>query len=1058
LNTRVSILMILPQGLTVTGVTTWALSLTESLSSLGVPCGALIHGCASGFSEVESPFAPGVRVFHPDGLPRIEQAGGAVEPFARAYADAAAQMAGTDGVVCLVPMRHGDCFGACARVTQILGDRVRLIGWQQNDSAYEDAVIQRYAPACAALVGVSDHLHRRHSERYGSGGAHVRRIWNGVRVPEACPHRPGPVGCPLELVYTGRLEHEQKRIGALIAMSDALERTGIAHRVTIAGDGPAMPEMRRAADSRSHRITLTGSVDARTIGTILDRADVFVLASRMEGLSYSMLEAMAHGCAIVAMRTESGAPEAITDGVTGVLVEAEPGADAHTVGASLARGISRAVGLGIPKLGSAAWARARDRFSLERQARETGILLRACAALPARIWPTDRSCAFSAPPGTSAESGSVPADGAARTSATLAALRDRRIAIHGVGAHTHQLIHLFAPHADHIACFTDDNPSAWGTRLLDRPVVSPREAAALGATDVMISSWMHERTVWENRGVYDRQGLRVHRIYGADTRARAPRSTRARKPVVVSVHGADVTSGVTTWAARMCARANAALDWKMVIAGPRAAVHDARATWPGSNLGHAHFVSWSEDARATDRIEIVRAALADMGAAAVVGNYVPEAYAAGVVRGIGVVGVAHAQHEWYREVLGRASGVIDAWWAVSCGAQDRVSEILRALPTCDPIPCGVPIGPLEPRADGDKVRPMRIVFAGRLENIEKRAMDLVPLCDALHESSAPFEMRIAGTGPGDSMVRDGLAVHIKRGRVRMEGAVQAEAMGELYRWADVVVLVSRREGMPVVVMEALAHGCAVAITEGCGDAVGIVREHACGIVVPVGAMGAMAKALSESRGELPAMGARGREIAERHFDITTIGARCDAMVAGAIERATATTAISTDAWRSVLALVELVGDATPNELETLAQHARRAIGDRTFALPGLWRMEERVMREALARARSAGLSRLAIFPGGRHTARIGRALRDAGEVVAIIDERANAPGGPSGDIHGRIVVTPAEALALGIDGVIVSSDQHESALCARARTWGIPVVTLYAEPDSLPAPTRDAAA
>jgi len=43
------------------------------------------------------------------------------------------------------------------------------------------------------------------------------------------------------------------------------------------------------------------------------------------------------------------------------------------------------------------------------------------------------------------------------------------------------------------------------------------------------------------------------------------------------------------------------------------------------------------------------------------------------------------------------------------------------------------------------------------------------------------------------------------------------------------------------------------------------------------------------------------------------------------------------------------------------------------------------------------------------------------------------------------VVTPARALELGVDGVIVSSDQHEPALEARARAWaaGLPVRTLY---------------
>jgi DNA-binding LacI/PurR family transcriptional regulator len=45
---------------------------------------------------------------------------------------------------------------------------------------------------------------------------------------------------------------------------------------------------------------------------------------------------------------------------------------------------------------------------------------------------------------------------------------------------------------------------------------------------------------------------------------------------------------------------------------------------------------------------------------------------------------------------------------------------------------------------------------------------------------------------------------------------------------------------------------------------------------------------------------------------------------------------------------------------------------------------------------------------------------------------------------------------MGIDGVIVSSDQHEAALAAKARAWGVPVLTLYAEPETITMPASRA--
>ena len=54
----------------------------------------------------------------------------------------------------------------------------------------------------------------------------------------------------------------------------------------------------------------------------LRQADIFVLASRTEALSLALLEAMAHGLAIVATAV-GGIPEFIRDGETGLLAPAE---------------------------------------------------------------------------------------------------------------------------------------------------------------------------------------------------------------------------------------------------------------------------------------------------------------------------------------------------------------------------------------------------------------------------------------------------------------------------------------------------------------------------------------------------------------------------------------------------------------------------------------------------------------------------------------------------------------------------------------------------------------
>jgi glycosyltransferase involved in cell wall biosynthesis len=71
------------------------------------------------------------------------------------------------------------------------------------------------------------------------------------------------------------------------------------------------------------------------VSDLLPLFDVYVLPSRMEGLSLALLEAMAASLPVVVTRV-GGNPEVVVDGVTGLLVEpGEPGPLAAALGALL---------------------------------------------------------------------------------------------------------------------------------------------------------------------------------------------------------------------------------------------------------------------------------------------------------------------------------------------------------------------------------------------------------------------------------------------------------------------------------------------------------------------------------------------------------------------------------------------------------------------------------------------------------------------------------------------------------------------------------------------------
>src|SRR5581483_6315926 len=83
---------------------------------------------------------------------------------------------------------------------------------------------------------------------------------------------------------------------------------------------------------------------------------------------------------------------------------------------------------------------------------------------------------------------------------------------------------------------------------------------------------------------------------------------------------------------------------------------------------------------------------------------------------------------------------------------------------------------------------------------------LVRSCSELKKSGIPFECFIAGDGPE----RRNLELLIRKLRLDREvtllGHIPRRQMASLYDRPDVVVLTSRSEGIPLVLMEAMARG------------------------------------------------------------------------------------------------------------------------------------------------------------------------------------------------------------------------------------------------------------
>jgi sugar transferase (PEP-CTERM/EpsH1 system associated) len=215
------------------------------------------------------------------------------------------------------------------------------------------------------LLAVSSRLAERMAREVGVPLDRVRVIRNGVDLTRFGGARPQSARAALGVPDDGAVVIGA--VGRLVDVKDharLIDAIGIlttrGHRVhgVIAGDGP----LRADLETRIARQGLAGIV--RLLGhrpdveAVFAGLDVFVQCSKSEGMSNTILEAMATGLPVVATHV-GGADEMILDGTTGLLVPAEDAAqlagalERLVVDAPLRRGMA-----------AAGRARAHDEFSL----------------------------------------------------------------------------------------------------------------------------------------------------------------------------------------------------------------------------------------------------------------------------------------------------------------------------------------------------------------------------------------------------------------------------------------------------------------------------------------------------------------------------------------------------------------------------------------------------------------------------------------------------------------------------------------------------------------------
>jgi sugar transferase (PEP-CTERM/EpsH1 system associated) len=210
-------------------------------------------------------------------------------------------------------------------------------GWDVNDlngDKWKPAFLRRiHSPLVDRYIVVSKQFEQYLTGRVGIAASRITQIYNGVdteRFVPAATRRADvlpPGFATKDSVVIGTVariqpvKDQETLVRAFAELSNSA--SGISGRVRLAiiGDGPLLPRLRSLADSLgiSQRTWLPGAVS--NVPEIMRSLDLFVLPSLAEGISNTILEAMACGLPVIATAA-GGNSELLQDGRTGRLFQA----------------------------------------------------------------------------------------------------------------------------------------------------------------------------------------------------------------------------------------------------------------------------------------------------------------------------------------------------------------------------------------------------------------------------------------------------------------------------------------------------------------------------------------------------------------------------------------------------------------------------------------------------------------------------------------------------------------------------------------------------------------
>jgi colanic acid/amylovoran biosynthesis glycosyltransferase len=209
----------------------------------------------------------------------------------------------------------------------------------------------------------------------------------------------------------------------------------------------------------------------------------------------------------------------------------------------------------------------------------------------------------------------------------------------------------------------------------------------------------------------------------------------------------------------------------------------------------------------------------------------------------------HGPHDFMEEErtgLRRVAAAADALVAITDYARSQLMRLSTPArwPRVRTIRCGIDLELFDERPPGPVGRPATLLTIGRLAP-EKGQSVAIEATALLHQRGVPVTLRLVGDGPDRDLLVHEIADRDVADTVVVVGSLLPPQVAAELRAADVLCVSSFAEGLPMVIMEAMAVGVPVVAPRIAGISE-LVTDGETGWTYPAGRTDLLADAVQEA--------------------------------------------------------------------------------------------------------------------------------------------------------------------------------------------------------------------